>query len=144
VSTVRIEPGEGFTVFRNAHRPKGGSLSFRAFGLWVFLRSMPDDWEVRTSHLTKQGREGRDAIYTALNELVAAGYAFKETYRTDGNLRRVRYVIRAEPLPDTGFQDAGMAGQQSKDSTKAPRATKSYDYTNRARRPASNRLRHVP
>lgn len=44
-------------------------LSYRAKGVLGYLLSKPDDWIVRISDLTKRGKEGRDAIYTALNEL---------------------------------------------------------------------------
>jgi hypothetical protein len=49
-------------------------LSYRAKGVLGYLLSKPDDWTVRVADLVKRGKEGRDAIYTALNELRDLNY----------------------------------------------------------------------
>lgn len=50
-------------------------LSWEARGLLVYLLSLPTDWEIRVSHLQKQGGAGRDALRRMLRELQEFGYA---------------------------------------------------------------------
>jgi len=50
-------------------------LSWAARGLLLYLLSLPTDWEIRVSHLIKQGDLGRDALRRTLHELQAFGYA---------------------------------------------------------------------
>jgi hypothetical protein len=49
-------------------------LSFRARGLLAYLLDMPEGWDVKSEHLSTQGKEGREAIRTALHELGEHGY----------------------------------------------------------------------
>lgn len=50
-------------------------LSYRALGLLTYLLSRPDGWDVRSQLLSKpEGREGREAVRTALHELGRRGY----------------------------------------------------------------------
>jgi hypothetical protein len=50
-------------------------LSWEARGLLVYLLSLPSDWEIRVSHLQKQGGAGRDVVRRMLRELQECGYA---------------------------------------------------------------------
>ncbi|MFE6639490.1 hypothetical protein ACFVFT_38750 [Streptomyces tendae] len=50
-------------------------LSYRALGLLVYLLDQKEGWQVRAEQLSKgEGREGREAIRTALRELQVAGH----------------------------------------------------------------------
>lgn len=91
-SGIRVKRQRGFTVVYNDLLPKDGSLSARAWGLYVYLTGRPDGWETRVSHLQTVFREGRDAIYSALRELVEAGLMGKEDYIANG-LKRTRYTL---------------------------------------------------
>jgi hypothetical protein len=50
-------------------------LSWEARGLLLYLLSLPKDWNIRVSHLQKQGGAGRDAVRRILHELQQFGYA---------------------------------------------------------------------
>ncbi|MEU9354976.1 hypothetical protein AB0D65_29275 [Streptomyces griseoloalbus] len=50
-------------------------LSYRALGLLVYLLDQKEGWQVRAEQLSQgEGREGREAIRTALRELQVAGH----------------------------------------------------------------------
>jgi hypothetical protein len=73
---VRNRSHENFTVVANEvvndHR-----LSFRALGLLVELLSKPDNWRTSASDLSRERKEGRDAVRAALGEIEAAGYLMR-------------------------------------------------------------------
>ncbi|MFE3182731.1 hypothetical protein ACFXKR_17945 [Streptomyces violascens] len=68
-------------------------LSFRARGVLAFLISKPDAWKVRAESIASAGKEGKEAIKTALRELKDFGYYRVVTERmADGTLSRITEV----------------------------------------------------
>jgi len=57
--------GARFTIVPNAIIDDSG-ISFRAKGIYAYLRSKPDDWEFRVPNIVRAGKEGRDAIQTVI------------------------------------------------------------------------------
>ena len=49
-------------------------LSFKARGIWAYLMSKPEDWQVNMKDL-QRGRDGREAVQSGLKELEAVGLA---------------------------------------------------------------------
>jgi predicted transcriptional regulator len=68
---------ERFTIVANdsARDPR---LSLRARGLLVTLLSLPDGWQTSTLAISRDVREGRDAVRVAARELEEAGYLMRE------------------------------------------------------------------
>lgn len=73
--------GARFTIVPNAIIDDSG-ISFRAKGIYAYLRSKPDDWEFRVPNIVRAGKEGRDAIQKALKELEVSGYIERIANRT--------------------------------------------------------------
>jgi hypothetical protein len=72
------------------------SLSFRARGVLASILSRPPGWRTNSEMLAQQGREGRDAIRTALTELERAGYLRRTKERNaDGTFASVSEVSDA-------------------------------------------------
>lgn len=117
MSDIRVTRRRGYTVVYNDLLPSDGSLSARAWGVYVYLVGRPDGWECRTGHLRNVFKEGRDALYTALGELTEAGLMQKETYIADG-LQRTRYVLDpdAETSPGPDSQEPGNPEPGTPDS----------------------------
>lgn len=69
------------------------SLSFRARGVLASILSRPPGWRTNSEMLAQQGKEGRDAIRTALTELERAGYLRRTKERNaDGTFASVSEV----------------------------------------------------
>lgn len=49
------------------------SLSFKAKGLWMYLKDKPTGWRFSVARITSQTADGRDAIKSGLKELEQAG-----------------------------------------------------------------------
>lgn len=105
VAIVRIERYARFTNVPN-EAIEDDRLSFRARGILVYLLSKPDTWDARSEQLIVAGREGRDAIRTAMRELEEFGYMERdrEQYVADNGKKLWRTVVLVRDLPKTGFQ----------------------------------------
>lgn len=67
-------------------------LSLKAKGLYAYLFSKPDNWVFMIDVILSEIKEGRDAFYSALKELIAYGYISKYRERKkDGKLGGVIY-----------------------------------------------------
>lgn len=70
---VRVEKTGNYSVIANqaANDP---ALSLKAKGLFYFLMTKRDEWNISERGLSTVLKEGREAISSALNELEQAGY----------------------------------------------------------------------
>lgn len=76
MSIIRIEKTANYSVIANACL-QNPNISARAKGIYAWVMTLPPDWEVHRKHVYKNFTEGRDAIDTAWNELIAEGYVVK-------------------------------------------------------------------
>ena len=53
------------------------NLSLKAVGLWAKCLSRPDDWKFHVSELADSSKEGKRAIYSAIDELESERYVLK-------------------------------------------------------------------
>lgn len=73
-------------------------LSFRAKGILAYLLSKPDHWKLAVSDLMNHGKEGRDAIYAALKNLIENGFLQHVCYRHKGKISHYEYIVYEQPL----------------------------------------------
>lgn len=74
-------------------------LSWRAKGLLSYLLSRPPNWTVKTSDLVQRSKDGRDAVYSIMQELIKAGYIRRQGYErnNEGKYASVNYLVYEEP-----------------------------------------------
>lgn len=61
-------------------------LSLKAKGMYAYLFSKPNGWQFHNQTMSRDLKESREAITSAINELVESGYLTKERYRDNGIL----------------------------------------------------------
>lgn len=119
MSVLRKRTRSHFTILPNA-AVRDDRLSFRAVGVLAHLLSLPDGAQVAGRAMADWHTEGRDAVFTALDELRRLGY-----YRTtkvqgaDGlwttivDVRDATEVPWAEAGTESGFSGPGFLGAPS-------------------------------
>jgi hypothetical protein len=87
--TMQTEKLHSKTIFRVRHDRDNpyvmlnkqalfdSNLSLKAKGLWAFCLARPDDWTFCITEMLSHTREGERALYSALKELIANGYAYR-------------------------------------------------------------------
>ena len=71
------------------------SLSLKAKGLYSYLYAIEGE-RITILKLSKELKEGKDAVMSAINELVDAGYCRKEQTRKDGVFGEMLYEFFTE------------------------------------------------
>jgi hypothetical protein len=107
------------------------NLSYRARGILVAVMSRPVEWKTDGKRLSREGKEGEQAVYAALRELAQRGYLRRtRTRRTTGHVV-TDWVISDDPahvltgsrLPRTGEPRTGEP-RTGKPRTGKPRTGK--------------------
>lgn len=126
MSIVRIERRNKFTVVPN-EVARDSRLSYRARGVLVELLSRPDSWSARSEHLVAHGKEGRDAIRTALRELETVGYLDRQKEQNERGQWVTVTVVRdhvdgatEDGFPGVGNPDVGGPGATSNTEEATP------------------------
>lgn len=73
MSIIRIKKNRDFVVLHKGCL-QNPNLSLKAKGLWAYCLAQPDDWNFHIRQLSTVLKEGREAISSALKELIKYGY----------------------------------------------------------------------
>lgn len=96
----RARHQKGFVTTSNCIA-QSSTLSLRAKGLFIYLMSLPDNFEIQVQFLIKNSKEGKDVIYKTLNELKCAGLLDRQERREkNGRIASPDYIIYDEVQPD--------------------------------------------
>jgi hypothetical protein len=68
-------------------------LSWKAKGVWAYIYSRPDGWEVQETDLIRRAIDGRDGVRAALRELEEHGYISRVHTRERGRFSTVTYKL---------------------------------------------------
>jgi hypothetical protein len=107
MSVIRVSHQKNYVVILNDTVLTDPNLSFKAKGLWAYCMSKPDDWIFNVGHLMTVSKEKRDSVYSAINELVDAGYIKKIQRKEKGKFINYDYEVYEIKiiLPLPGFPD---------------------------------------
>lgn len=84
-----------FTLISNTPRDDE-RISYKAYGLLCYLMGLPEDWGISVDHLASTKTDGRTAIYSAIDELIAAGYVIRVRVYEKGRFVRMDYFVSDE------------------------------------------------
>lgn len=131
---IRVQKNKDNPFVMIDKRPlENPSMTWQAKGMLAYLLSKPDDWEINMRHLIKQSKNGRDATYTIMGELISSGHCGREKVRDDGGkVIGTEYTVSETPLPgkpDTAKPDTVKPDTENQDinkidSTKNEKANK--------------------
>ena len=77
------------------------NLSLKAKGLYAFMANLPSEWDYTIAGLVAVLKEGRDAVLSAVNELIEHGYLQRYRVRTaKGQMGDAVYILREHPFKD--------------------------------------------
>lgn len=116
VRIVRHAVERDFTILRNK-AIRDPMLTWKATGQLCYLLSLPADWRLRLSHLSKQKKDGRDSTRAGFKELEKAGYMWIET-RRDEKGKFVETVWHVSDMPVW----RGRGGGSEEENVENPRA----------------------
>ncbi|MFD3503127.1 hypothetical protein ACFWWT_38155 [Streptomyces sp. NPDC058676] len=105
-----VMAGDQFTQIANALF-RDSRISFKAKGLFGYISTHRDGWQITVANLARHGRERVDAVTTGLEELERHGFLLRERDRsTDGTLGQALYFITDLPAlqnpssqPESGY-----------------------------------------
>lgn len=100
---IKIEKGNFTTVQNELFRAEidGKKLSLEAWGLYVFMLSLPEDWDYTINGLTTILNAGKNKISRVLNELEKAGLLVRKQENIKGKFGKINYILKSniEPFP---------------------------------------------
>ena len=120
MTVIRVKHTEQYVVIKKTAL-EDPNLSFKAKGLWAYCMSRPNDWEFNITHLATVSKEKEVAVYSAIKELIKAGYAMRNQEnkgKGEGNGRgsfgKTDYIVYEDcqiknSFTLRGFADAGHA-----------------------------------
>lgn len=95
----RLKKTGKFTVIPNSLF-NDARLSLKAIGLHSSILSKPDDWTVMIDDIVRSHKDGRDSVYSAIKELISAGYWVKYPVRAGNRIESWQTDIYELPVTE--------------------------------------------
>lgn len=97
---------------------KDQRISAKAKAVHAYIYGKPDGWQTSVQHVINTFKEGKTAVYNAVDELVEHGYwKRQQTRKDDGTLGKVNYVIQevpdGKPASQANETTSGFSGSGS-------------------------------
>lgn len=108
------------------------NLSLKAKGLYAFMANLPSEWDYTIAGLVAVLKEGRDAVISAINELIENGYLQRYRVRTaKGQMGDAVYILREHPFKDCEKQvKTENQAKVGKSDIGQPQAINTYKVSN--------------
>ena len=75
-------------------------ISSKAKFYYVYLSSKPDGWKFHTNCIIKEIKEGRDAFYSGLKELIQFGYLERTQINEGGKFKHTDFLLKIPPYTE--------------------------------------------
>lgn len=98
-SIFRVKKTNQFTVIPNSLF-NDTRLSLKAIGLHSSILAKPDNWTVMIDDIVRSHKDGRDSVYSAIKELIGAGYWVKYPIRAGNRIESWQTDIYELPVTD--------------------------------------------
>lgn len=72
-------------------------LSWKAKGLYAYLTSRPDGWEVREMDLERRSNDGRTSLRAGIRELEESGWLTRKQEREGGKYTHTSFTLHRSP-----------------------------------------------
>lgn len=104
---IRVKKSPGNFVIIHKAALIDERLSWKAKGLFSYVMTLPDDWTIRTTDLSKRSDDGISSVRSAIKELFNAGYITRDVgsdargnSHGDGNrFSGTSFVFHETPVP---------------------------------------------
>lgn len=126
MTVIRVKHENNYVVLHKEIL-NNSEISLKAKGFWAFCMSKPDNWEFHVNQLEKTLKEGKEAIYSTIKELIKFGYITRHAIKDkNGRFVAVTYEIYETSqlkkiLPHRENPDADNPPLLSNDLTNPPR-----------------------
>lgn len=92
VQRFRRNKSKSYTTVCNAIMKERG-VSLKAKGLYALIMSLPNDWDFSISGICAISKEQTSAIYSAIKELINAGYCLRRQNNENGRFSNCEYIF---------------------------------------------------
>jgi len=75
-------------------------ISSKAKFYYVYLSSKPDGWKFHTNCIIREIKEGRDAFYSGLKELIQFGYLERTQINEGGKFKHTDFLLKIPPYTE--------------------------------------------
>ena len=109
----------GFTMIPNA-LISDSNITGKAKAIYCYLFSRPDDWTFHVTEISNNFKEGRDAIYSAIGELISTGWIIKTQVKDEsGKFSHNEFEIfaYARPVSDESVNGKPVNGEADTNNT---------------------------
>lgn len=88
------------------------TISWKAKGIILYLLSLPDNWQVYESEITKHATDGIRSTRSGIKELISAGYIQRHQKRSDNaHFAGFEYIVHEQP--QTSLKSTVITKQQN-------------------------------
>lgn len=116
MNKITRKKNENYTIVSNVC-VRDNRLSLKAKGLMSLVMSLPDGWDFSIQGLSSIVKEGKSAIYAAINELKDFGYCRVISNRDDkGKIIGNDYTFFEEPCADIPYTENPYTENQDMDN----------------------------
>jgi hypothetical protein len=105
MNRIKTIKNSNYTTIDNSVT-KDIKLSLKAKGLLLVIMSLPNDWDFSINGISMICKEGRDSIYSAINELIENRYCQRVIIKNDkGKIMGSDYTFFESPYTDNPYTD---------------------------------------